>query len=258
MKVYRYWATLPVTTSREGKEFCVYVRGYSNESEEAALRHAEQRKEDFLNHVQTGEPYELANETLREEVLRELDMPQATPAVITRNRYGCQVLNTTDVIMTDHDLGASYEYFPIPFLPIVFSGTATKDSQQLHEQIRSCVQKLGLSARLYSTRKGIRCIITNQTLPAGSSECIRLLRKLKCDAQYTHMTRIQRCYRARLTPKPLRIKCPYPPVKFPYPTPKAKEYFHEWLVNYEKQAAQFATCQFLEQIGVPPKHDRIR
>jgi hypothetical protein len=242
MKYYKYWATTSVMIMRKGKEFSVSVKGFSSESQIAAINNAESNKTVVSREI-VANIYETSRDILVEEVIREIESsPRST--VITRNRYGSLVLNSTDIIFTDHDMDAMQE----SFLMSLFR-RRPKNKQALLDSIRTSLLKRGLYARVYETKNGYRCIITNKSEPGGTRESISLLKKLHCDKQYIHMTKVQECYRARLTPKPFRMKLSKPPIRFPYATEKARELFNEWLLTYQRELVKYATCKFVEEIG---------
>jgi hypothetical protein len=242
MKYYKYWATTPVMIMRKGKEFSVSVKGFSNESQIAAVNNAESNKTDVSSKI-VANTYETSRDILVEEVVQEIESsPRST--VITRNRYGSLVLNSTDIIFTDHDMDAMQGSFLMSFFR-----RRPKNKQALLDSIRTSLLRRGLSARVYETRNGYRCIITNKSEPGGTRESIALLERLHCDNQYIHMTKVQECYRARLTPKPYRMKLSKPPIRFPYATEKAIELFDEWLLTYQRELVKYATCKFVEEIG---------
>jgi len=57
----------------------------------------------------------------------------------------------------------------------------------------------------------------------------------------------QGCYRARLTPKPYRMKMQAYKVRFPGNGDEPE--FQQWLTNYESESRNFSVCQFIEQLG---------
>jgi hypothetical protein len=61
-----------------------------------------------------------------------------------------------------------------------------------------------LAFRVYRTPAGARYVCTSRTFDPRSAETADLLERLGSDPKYTLLCRIQRCFRARLTPKPWR------------------------------------------------------
>ncbi len=72
------------------------------------------------------------------------------------------------------------------------------------DEVCDQVEKHCSAARLYGTYAGWRVIITAPTYPAGSGESWELMRTLGADPRYMKLCDEQKCYRARLTPKPWR------------------------------------------------------
>jgi len=66
---------------------------------------------------------------------------------------------------------------------------------------------------------------------------------------YVRLCSLQNSFRARLTPKPWRCNFAPPPVQFPFETPQAERAFRQWEQEYNRQAAGFATCQFVAAFG---------
>ena len=76
-----------------------------------------------------------------------------------------------------------------------------------------------------------------------------MLTELKSDRLYITMCRNQKCFRARLTPKPFRLRCGTPPGHYPYPDDTAAKQFEAWKAIYDQQSKDVATCQFIDTVG---------
>src|SRR5262249_22274267 len=156
-------------------------------------------------------------------------------AAITRNSYGALVLNADEMMFVDIDrrdlLRPGHTMDPVL------------------EEIGGVVERHGLSARVYRTAAGHRAIITSRKFQAGSAEAEALLQEFGADPMYVRLCRLQASFRARLTPKPWRCNFYAPPVEFPFETPQAEEAFRRWDQEYNRQAAGFATCQFVAVFG---------
>lgn len=148
-------------------------------------------------------------ETLEYERKREPVVPadpyEITPAQLTMNPYNSLVLNSPNMFIADIDKGD-------PRL----SQFATVDSD---DEILACLDELGdfdatyqsgkpirdASWRLYRTHSGYRLICTNRLIGHGEMwYALRLLRFFKADPRYIDLCDKQKCFRARLTPKPWR------------------------------------------------------
>ena len=84
-----------------------------------------------------------------------------------------------------------------------------------------------------------------------------------CDQLYMTLCARQNCFRARLTPKPRRMKMKTAQ-RFPFPYPAEREQERlEWLKEYDHKSEQFQTCLLIGEYGAPldtpviRKHDEI-
>ena len=62
--------------------------------------------------------------------------------------------------------------------------------------------ELNLQVRAYKTAHGYRLLVESQTLKPEGSTYELLARAFSCDASYLELCQKQKCFRARLTPKP--------------------------------------------------------
>jgi hypothetical protein len=76
-----------------------------------------------------------------------------------------------------------------------------------------------------------------------------MFEELGADPQYARLCRIQRSFRARLTPKPRRVGCSEAPGSHPRTEATAKAAFERWLERYEGACAGRSVCAFLAEIG---------
>jgi hypothetical protein len=67
------------------------------------------------------------------------------------------------------------------------------------------------------------------------------------DPLYAAICRTQGCFRARLTPKPWRMKMKAYKVK--YPREGADLQFDQWLQGYEQASKGYSVCKFVENAG---------
>lgn len=240
MKVYKFWVSKKkfVTINNEEKEIQCY--GGSNISLDDASMKAEEKlqKAQQIINGDISLPHEYEVE-IREEILQNI----TEDAVITRNHYGAKVLNTSKLLILDIDK-PKYSFGDI------FRKT---NIQQQKDKIFDMVRKLATSQkyenlgfRLYETAKGARVIVTGKDFDPVSYESTQLMKEFNCDKLYIKLCQKQQCFRARLTPKPVRIKIKSYKVKFPRETDITLE---NWLQNYEHQSQVFSTCKFVEQIG---------
>lgn len=165
--------------------------------------------------------------------------------VITRNRYGVEVLNSTDTCFLDVD------DFPAGFMERVraFFGGARSGEQRLLETVRTlCRDHESLSMRVYRTSRGWRIMAEAPGLTPDSPLAAQLFRSLNVDALYADLCHRQECWRARLTPKPYRVgmRGVYPhPAEPGEPDAAAAE----WLAAYRAHCEGKAVCRLVDSFG---------
>lgn len=109
MIVPEYWAEAKATNRIDGRQVTLQRFGWSDESEDAARKHAEQRlAEAVARHRSGGKPLKRERKIpyngadgvpIREEILK-----RSGDIVLTRNSYGAICLNTPDVLFADVDV----------------------------------------------------------------------------------------------------------------------------------------------------------
>ena len=145
-----------------------------------------------------------------------------------------------------------------------YSAGYAEDEQQFLlniEEFSQCYPELHL--RIYRTPMGYRVLCMNELFDPTSERTLQLLQELESDSLYVQMCRNQRCFRARISPKPWRINIdrlrPRPgvwPVK-----PEHVEQRQAWVSEYDDKAPAYASCHFVCQLGVSeidPKADKVR
>ena len=163
--------------------------------------------------------------------------------VITRNRYGAEVLNSTSCIFVDIDE-------PVFRLWQIFRRIRSREQkkQAILEFVERRLKKPdlnGFGIRVYETHSGIRLILEGKAMDPRSKESKSLLRSFNSDRLYATLCRKQNCYRARLTPKPHRIKMK--PIRLPYPYEEAdKTRIGEWIREYDSKSQGFSTCRLVQ------------
>lgn len=198
----------------------------------------------------------------RELVLREFKNPAGElAAVVTRNSYGCQVLNTARVMFVDIDLpepapppGLMRRLFGSP-LPRSQSNPLAAAMTKIENWTRSH-QDWGW--RVYRTRAGLRLLATQALIAPEAKETDEVFAALDADPLYQKLCRTQKCFRARLTPKPWRCGLRRKPQRWPWADAKAEERFQKWEAQYQSLAFNWATCEFIRHIGEPRVHPEIQ
>jgi hypothetical protein len=182
-----------------------------------------------------------------EEVVPESCQLGILDGLVTRNHYGCLVLNAAHALFIDVDVEA-----PMPNEPSTPFGSVLDDVRTVLAHERD------LGFRIYRTAAGYRILATTRRFDPGSRESNRLMSIVGADSAFVELCRVQQNYRARLTPKPWRCGVRRPPNQFPRMSAHERLGFEQWLGRYEQACRNHATCQYLGHVGVDYVHDRIR
>jgi len=243
MKYYKYWAMGRNAIEMDGVRKEVSSLAGSNESTQDAERKAQEQIRQIGQKIH-GDSHVFSEYQvpIKEELIREIN----PKAIITRNHYGSLILNAENMMIMDID------HPPISFLGLFGFGRKGTPKERIVQMIGEKIAsgKYGeLSARIYETFQGIRCIIHNAPCDPSSHEAEYLMRKFNNDPLYGFLCKKQQCFRARLTPKPHRCKFHRPPSKFPRFEPREIEEFNEWRTKYDELSRDYATCRFIKEIG---------
>ncbi|HXQ36028.1 MAG TPA: hypothetical protein VN843_18575 [Anaerolineales bacterium] len=245
MKIYKYWTVEKQKILIDGTEQVINCYGGSNNSvDEAQLRareKAEKIKRKIAGERHVFDQYEVE---IREEILQMIDDHSA----ITRNRYGAQVLNAENLMILDIDK-------PKPAAGGGLGGLfKKKDTRPPKEQIFEMVRNLaatkyrGHTFRVYETYQGARVIVLGGRFEPRDLGTKKMMDEFNCDPLYTTLCNKQSCFRARLTPKPYRMKMR--PYKVSFPREDVDTEFQHWLAEYERESRNFSVCKFIEQVGM--------
>jgi hypothetical protein len=198
---------------------------------------------------------------MREPVLQELKSSNGElAAVVTRNSYGCLVLNTNRVMFVDIDLP---EPRPDGLLKRLFGGpkVPSPDNAQSNavEKAEAWVRAHpGWGWRIYRTRAGLRLLATHDVFDAEAAVSQAVFEALGADPLYRKLCKAQKCFRARLTPKPWRCGLKRKPDRWPWLDAKAELRFQKWEAQYQSVAAGWATCELIKQIGNASPHPEVQ
>jgi hypothetical protein len=270
MKIPPYWARARYEEKDRNGERHVFVAfGWSfaslNEAREEALVRAKRIFEYWTGGAERLDRYAYHDRPIREEILREIsDDGGKIIALITRNRYGAEVLNCSQVLFVDVD-------FPKARRPGFFESfmdlfRKRKQNVGESEEVRQTIAAVSAwarenpdhSFRLYRTKEGLRLLFTGKLYEPGSEETQRILKELKSDPLYVMLTQKQECFRARLTSKPWRCGSPKPPVSFPWEDDAKEREFRTWESLYKKKDAEFRVCDLVEAFGGRPQNSLVR
>lgn len=118
--------------------------------------------------------------------------------------------------------------------------------------------------RQYRTPSGLRLLAMHRTFAPGDPAVQQCFAAVGADRTYVRMCARQRCFRARVSPKPWRIGIaahmrPRPGVWPVAPEQRPKR--ERWIEEYELKAAGYAACRYLGERGVgrtDGKADEVR
>ena len=260
MNFARFWSSVEIRVpSRFGRPGAVRVWGASNTGLEAAEQAARARAERALAFFAgRATDYQYSADAIREEVIEEfVDAEGELLAVITRNRYGALVLNTERVLFGDIDLPS--ENLVLRICNRI--GRRARDKSYFLDHLRDFQNAHPeFVFQVYETRAGLRFMIINREIRPDSPAVELLFKALKVDRLYTRLCRSQRCFRARLTPKPWRIGLARPTARFPFSTELKKRSFNFWLSQYADRSRNACAARRLQRIGegaVPDSVQRV-
>ena len=182
-------------------------------------------------------------------------------AVVTRNSYGCLVLNTARVMFVDIDLPepkAGGGFFKRLFgKPDVAPPTDAR--HQAMTKIEDWTRKNPQWGwRIYRTRAGLRLMAMQGLVEADSDIAAGVFEALGADPLYRKLCKTQKCFRARLTPKPWRCGLRGRPERWPWLDAKAESRFQKWEAQYQSSSSNWATCELVAQIGNSAVHAEVQ
>jgi hypothetical protein len=246
MKIFKFWKIEKENIQIDGNTLVVACYGGSNQSAEDASSKAHDKakliRQKILGEKQIFANYEVE---IREEILQEI----SEKAIITRNRYGAKVLNVEDQMILDIDN-------PPTGIWNVFKKTDKKESiVKMVNAYASKTSNLNAAYRIYETKNGIRVFVLGDGIDPNGTTARKLFQELHCDPLYALLCRKQKCYRARLTPKPSRMKMKA--IKILFPREENLPTKNEWIRQYEQLSQKYSVCKFISQIGPSQKSDPI-
>jgi len=227
-----------------------------------ALSVAHERLQSALTEMRSGsrEGGYYPRVPLREPILDEVLVDDEQALVVTRNRYGAEILNTDRLLIADIDLpqifGGGLLRWLFPRYPAETAAALEEPTvvvKRLRKVAKWAAANPGLGVIAYRTASGLRVFVTGVEEPATSEQGQRILAELGADRIYRQLCRTHGTFRARLTPKPWRLpgmKAPHG--RWPYPDGEAELRFQRWLADYEAAASRYAVCRRLATHGRAP------
>jgi predicted secreted protein len=193
--------------------------------------------------------YLYGDRPLREQVLQELP-----GAAITRNSYGCEVLNTTGAMFVDIDLP---ETNGGGLLGRLMGRKAEAPAEAALAKVDGWLARnRDWGFRVYRTKAGLRLLATHAMLDANEDPA-HVMSQLGADPLYMRLCAAQKSYRARLTPKPWRCDVAALAEQWPFADQHAEARFRAWQAEYAKRSAGYATCSFLRTMGSAHADSRV-
>jgi hypothetical protein len=201
-----------------------------------------------------NDPYYPPSHYLEETICGALD-PNVN-ALVTRNHYGCLVLNAAHALFIDVDTFVASELYN----PIAGRDDRLRPMrQQVLSDLRTVLRSVdGHGFRIYRTAGGFRILATTDEFEPGSEPAERLMNLVGADRNFVDLCRRQRNFRARLSPKPWRCGLRRPPNLFPRESARAEQRFERWLTEYGRACDSRATCEYVGHVGPGFVHNRIR
>jgi hypothetical protein len=268
MNIPRFWAKAERSVTIGGQDYHFVAWKGSDLSQEDARHLADAALIERIARKERGEKlgsYPKDGVPLREEVIQEIKNGSNTRiAVITRNAAGCLVLNTANVMFVDIDL----DYAPYlrgsltGCLTALFTGLfrrSSQDTRTLEERALDHIRTWhsnhsNWTMRIYRTKRGFRLLVTHDLFNPTAEAVQQVMRDLGADNRYRLLCAAQSCFRARLTPKPWRIRLKRPDVRYPWETPQEELLQREWEESYHQRIAEYAVCTFVETLGTTATH----
>lgn len=247
MKYFKFWIKETFKISIDGKIKEIKLLVGSNISKKAATDDAAAQVKKIEQRIAERKPKEEYDVAIKEHVSDIIDESN----IITICRYGAKILNTNQYTILDLD------DYPIDFLDIFKSlGKLTKKERivfKFQERIKR-YPILGNDFRIYETTKGVR-VIGKKYIETSSKKYTSLMNNLYVDWIYIQMSKKQNCYRARITPKPYRMRMRTIKIKSPLDC-ETNEYI-DWSEEYEKKSQGYTVVRLLKSIGQDFSNDHV-
>lgn len=253
-------------TSPDG-EVQVEAWGWSDESAEQAASLAATRAGRLAEAIARGERnkgYLYGSNPLREPILEQVSSASGEPlGVISRNAYGCDVLNTNSVLFCDIDFDEKQQSASPSGIFSALFGHKQEAPPPAEQQAMTKVRKWGgahgeWGVEAYRTKAGLRLVATHALFDPVSDSANQFFDAVGADPYFRRLCKIQKSFRARLTPKPWRCGSFVPPARWPFRDQREEQEFERWRQGYQRSAANYAVCGRLEHVGSTQIHPDVR
>jgi len=281
MNIPKYWERKDVTFDIDGEEALCTVWGYSDGDPEVARRMIEEKipkVEEAIRLAWSARTQSVREDYYHVDAIREQRMEEFLQdgeeiAVITRNCYGAKIINCPEVMFVDIDTeeeGFWGDWGHNSGCLGLFLGSSPKEPAPRPEPSQAKLDALarvkgyvdsnpGTGFRIYETTLGLRLIATNQLYEPASDEAMAIMKNLHSDELYMRLCRVQKCFRARLTPKPWRIGVNRAPWARAWGGPGSPHAgYDNWLENYAVVSKGYQACSFMEKIGLEAPDPAIK
>ena len=116
------------------------------------------------------------------------------------------------------------------------------------------------SVRLYQTPAGVRLLVMHGAFEPTSEEARAFMKLVGADPLYVRMCELQKCFRARVSPKPWRVGMTAhfkAGGTWPVLDEAKLSRRSEWVLQYEAQSARHASCRYVETLGSRRSDPRV-
>ncbi|MFT5779252.1 MAG: hypothetical protein ACI837_002209 [Crocinitomicaceae bacterium] len=239
MRIFNYWEEVSKELLIDNFKQVSKAYGGSNISSENAILDGEARLDLAQNKIDgsTEHDYEV---NIVEEIIHEVDEHN----IVTRNRYGALVLNSKHLLFIDiDDYSRSF---------LGFFRKRVSNKEYMLKRIEKTATKTRYSSfgfRVYETSKGYRVLVTNKDFDPRSRDTIDLMKDFNVDRIYMSLCIRQNCFRARLTPKPYRIRQKGIKVQYPHRSPEEEVKMQTWISEYDEKSRKYSTCKLVSEFG---------
>jgi hypothetical protein len=236
--------------------------GWSFNSAAEAERHAVENSEKRAQLLVAGGSSERArhyyvDRPMREPILRDFrDSAGQKVGIVTRNIYGALILNTARLCFIDVDLPERPPTSSVVNLIKRFFGGSTPPVAEFVPETEA-LQRAEAWAnshapwlwRAYRTKAGLRFLAAHAPLEVDSRVVREAFEALGADPLYQKLCAGQKCFRARLTPKPWRCGYSSAHLNWPFVDAAAESRFEKWDAAYRERCLAWRTCAALPSIG---------